>query len=91
MIDGYVNLTKGFFFPNQLIFNNTKKDPKWIRIYQKLEGKKNRRNSSFTTILQSRAELGFYEWVGDGGDYNKYKIESYKKYEEFGEQKIFLL
>ena len=52
-----------------------------------------RRNSMFTIISQSGAELGFYEWVGEGGggNYNKYKIESYKKYEEFGEQKIFLL
>ena len=28
---------------------------------------KNRRNSTFTTISQSGAELGFYEWVGEGG------------------------
>ena len=26
-----------------------------------------RRNSMFTIISQSGAELGFYEWVGEGG------------------------
>ena len=41
-------------------------------------------------------KIGFYEWRwgwGGGGeeDYNKYKIESYKKYEEFMELTIFLL
>ena len=29
--------------------------------------KKRRRNSMFTIISQSGAELGFYEWVGEGG------------------------